>query len=234
MVDFWEVWQERATWYTSHPLENLDEAALAPLAEEAGMTPDALRAHLAQPHIEMSCPLCGQSSTHLVGCKGCGGDAWGWEFEAIYGEEATTELRTHLTQTLLEAGVEPERIVHATRHSYVLGGCLVCADCWRHLLRADPARSLRSNETCPLLFLGERSLEGEGWIPTAYLTALWAGQDWTTWRAAVEAAWCAAEEMPQTEWDAIAHWRRTLLTAALAPRRSAVGGLPSSRDADHP
>jgi hypothetical protein len=227
MVHLAEVWQERATWYTAHPLETLDEVALAQLAEEVGMTTDALRAHLAQPHAEMSCPLCGQASSHLVGCKGCGGGAWGWEFESLYGEEAAVELRGHLTQTLLEAGVDMERVGHAARHSYVLGGCLVCADCWRHLLRADPLRPLRLNDTCPLLFLGERCLEGEGWIPTAYLTALWVGQDWTTWCAAVEAAWCAAEETPQTEWEDIAHWRRTLLTAALAPRRSAVGGPPS-------
>lgn len=185
------------------------------------------------PPLDMRCPLCGQASTQMFGCKGCGGDAWGWEFEALYGEEAVAELRAHLSQTLTAAGMELEGVGHATRHSYVLGGCLLCADCWRHLLAA-PVRPLRSSDTCPLLFLGERWLEGEGWMPTAYLPALWAGQTWDEWSAAVEAAWCVPDETIQTEWEAVAHWRRTLLMATLGPRRSAVGGPPSSRDADHP
>ena len=81
--------------YTASPLEFLSQQQLAELADQQGMTVAELQEHLATPHVEMTCPLCGRASTHLVGCKGCGGDAFGFEMEEAYGAAAKPRLQAH-------------------------------------------------------------------------------------------------------------------------------------------
>jgi len=127
------------------------------MAGQAGMTVEDLRKHLYTSHIEMTCPLCGRPQTHLVGCKGCGGDAWGYECEMVHGEGFKDQLRQHLRLALIQAeGTTPEQGEHAVRHAYALGGCMVCADCWR-----DTSLEWEAYATCPLYLVSEVVL---GWL----------------------------------------------------------------------
>lgn len=202
-----------ADWYTAGPLASLDEAHLARLAVDTGMTLDQLRKHLQRPHVEMTCPLCGQASTHLVLCKGCGGDAWGWEFEMAHGEMAVDELRKVLRETLIGAEFDAEAVGHAVRHAYSMGGCMICPTCWHHTLPHDACY------TCPLVLFSERTLEGEGYVPTAYLLALIQGQCRETWAKAVRARWCEHWNTVEAGQEAVARWRGTILEEALADDR---------------
>jgi hypothetical protein len=215
---FEEMRRANADWYTAGPLETLTDKQLAGLAEEAEMTVEELRRHLATAHIEMSCPLCGQPQTHLVGCKGCGGGAWDGEFETAHGEDAADQLRQHVRVFLIQAaGVSRDQVHHAVKHAYAWGGCQVCPNCWHNTLPYD------AYLTCPLNLVSERRLHPLH-LPQGLLIQvahhLEARQEreeairhWleATWRRWTE-VWNTVPEGPER--NAVAEWRSTLLHAA--------------------
>lgn len=205
--------------YTASPLEFLSQQQLEDLAQREGTTVEELREYLSQPHPEMTCPLCGRASTHLVGCKGCGGDAFGFDMEQVYGADATTNLRDALAVTLHAKGESQEvewqedQIHYAVEHAYQLGGCMICATCFHHTLPYD------AFQTCPIYLHHERTLETTRSIPfQALLRALLNGEQARAWVARVFQHWCeiwntgysSAEEK-----QAIAAWRATILHGAL-------------------
>lgn len=160
--------------YTASPLASMSDEELQDVARDAGMTVEQLRDHLTTPHVEMTCPLCGQPQTHLVNCKGCGGDAWGWEFEVVYGEDAADQLRAYVEEALqrhfektLQRQITAEQadlIGHAVQRMYRLGGCMICPDCWPETLGDGYM-------TCPLYLVSERGL-GTGRIYSSLLMSL--------------------------------------------------------------
>ena len=153
--------------YTVNPLTNLDEETLARLAAESGMTVEELRKQMNTPHIEMTCPLCGQPSTHLVNCKGCGGDAFGGEFVLAYGEDVHARMKAtfkaaltneaHRAEMQEQFGMLPEisleQVDYATNHAYAWGGCMICANCWHHTL------PVQAYQTCPINLLGNQAID---------------------------------------------------------------------------
>jgi hypothetical protein len=175
-------------------------------AEPAGMRPDDGQPSRQAPQGTLTCPLCGQSSAHLFACKGCGGEAWGWTFEATHGETAVHDLRTALAQTLTRAGFDADVAGHAACHSYQPGGCQVCPTCWRQTRPADACT------TCPLFLFSERRLEGEGYVPAAYLPASWQGQTRAAWNRAVEARWCEHWNTGDENRALVAQWREGILS----------------------
>lgn len=224
MVEFFEEMRwANAGWYTAHPFDELSDDDLARLARQAGMTLDELRQCAAGPHVETTCPLCGQPSTHLVSCKGCGGDAWGFDLEAAHGDDAQAQLQEQLRQALVHApGLDAagEQIRHAVQHAYNLGGCMVCSTCWFHTL---PTQAYLS---CPLHLFGEHVFGIEGALPDGLTLALlnaghhdkdqvkqligeWLRSLWAHWTE----TWNTLPAGP--EHDAIAHWRAAILHAAL-------------------
>lgn len=167
---FEEMRRANADWYTAHPLTRLSDEDLSRLAAEAGLTVEEVRRRMTMPTVEMTCPLCGQPSTHLVGCKGCGGDAFGGEWLAAEGEDMHDRLRAAFRAALTDADmradlrarlgpalatIEAEAIAQASRHAYAWGGCLICAECWHHTLPAEAGPS------CPLKLLADRTLAPE-------------------------------------------------------------------------
>jgi hypothetical protein len=209
-----------ADWYTAGPLETLSEAQLAALATESGMSVEELRRHLATPHIEMSCPLCGRPSTHLIGCKGCGGDAWAGEFDMLYGEDARKRLRRHVRKFLDGAdGVTSEQVEHAVRHAYDWGGCSICATCWQHTLPSDAC------QICPLKLAADRQLASAAFqkLPHA-LILIFAGSGSPQERRQAVGRWLDRAWQHWTEhWNTLPEgqervqvkaWRAALLHAA--------------------
>jgi hypothetical protein len=181
---FEEIRWANADWYTANPLEQMSEDKLAELAKDANMTVEELRQHLATPHVEATCPLCGQPQTHLVGCKGCGRESWGWEFEEVYGQDARLQLRERLQAVLNDAeklaeklppneqrpafsgqAFSGEQVQYAARKAYGYGSCMICAECWRHTLPGE------AYLTCPLKLLSERVLEPHR-LPQSLLMAI--------------------------------------------------------------
>jgi hypothetical protein len=209
-----------AEFYTAHPLEQLSEAELAHLAEQNGLTVEDLRAQLTTPNEQLTCPLCGQPATHLVNCRGCGGDAFGGEWVLAHGEDLHQRLRTGLRTALSqppEGGqpFSPAHIEAATGHAYQWGGCHLCPTCWTHTLPAE------AYQTCPLKLLADRTLAPDQ-PPAALMVAVFTAQTPEARAAAVktwlEAAWqrwtivwnTAADEQVR---EAIAAWRHHLLAA---------------------
>ncbi len=235
---FEEMRWANADWYTASPLEQMSEEKLAELAGEADMTVEKSRQHLATPHVEAACPLCGQPQTHLIGCKGCGSGAWGWEFEEVYGKDARPQLRERLQVVLNGAeklaeklppgeqlpafsgeAFSSEQIQYAARHAYSFGSCMVCAECWRHTLPGE------AYQTCPLKLLSEPVLEPSR-PPHSLLMAImfsrpeedrrqvvaeWIDATWTRWTE----TWNTVAE-PEAR-KTIANWRAVILYAALLP-----------------
>jgi hypothetical protein len=214
---FEEMRRANADFYTANPLENLNDEQLVALAEQAGMTIEELRLHLTTPHIEMSCPLCGRPQTHLVGCKGCGGDAWGWEWEECYGEDAANRVRQRLREFLVRAeGVTQNQVHQAVKHAYTWGGCQVCVECWHNTLPGEHFL------TCPLNLAAERALYPDRPLPNALIFAVCYIEDeeervtaGLEWIEAVRARWVEHwNTAPKEEWAAVAEWRTALLWAA--------------------
>jgi len=207
-----------ADFYTANPLEQLSDAQLEQLAQQQGMTVAEFKAQLSTPQVEMTCPLCGRSSTHVVMCKGCGGGSWGVELEEAHGQDVIDRLRGGVAVTLQtvgrEQGVqwEEKQIHHAVSHAYQMGGCLVCADCWHHTLPTD------AYQTCPLYLHSERIL-AHSRIPfqSLFLAAL-NGEQPGEWVKRIFAHWTqhwnTAGQTPK-ETQVIAVWRSTLLHGAL-------------------
>ena len=209
--------RKHADWYTAHPFEQLSDDQLTRLAEEQGMTVEALKQQMSQPRIEMTCPLCGQPSTHLVSCKGCGGDAWGGEWELAHGEGFRDQLRTSLREAVsrLETTTEAQA-EYAAKHAYDWGGCLICAtDCWHHTLPVN------AYQTCPLNLLAERTLEPDR-LPRGMYPILFNAPDAESLhrsaRAWIKAGWDRWVEIwntvPSPAREAVAAWRARLLDAA--------------------
>ena len=207
-------------WYTANPLGQLGEEDLAWLAGEAGMMVEELREHITKPHIEMTCPLCGRPSTHLVNCTGCGKEAWGYEWELEHGEDARDLLRERFKSALTNKSEEMpifslEQVNHAAKHAFQWGGCMVCSECWHNTLPVE------AYQTCPIRLMGERTLEPEQ-APIGLFYALMnvaseeehkqVIREWTT------AAWKRWADIWNTVADqearqAVARWRHLLLKA---------------------
>lgn len=147
------------------------------------------------------CPLCGMANAHLTPCPGCGREAWSRSFQAEHGEEAAATLRTTLRAALGVLGAAGEE---AVMWAYQPGGCRLCPAC------RGQAQRLGAYWCCPLFLLGERTLDGMGSVPTAYLPALWRGENWLAWSKALQSQWCDGLE------SGSARWRRAILDAALA------------------
>jgi hypothetical protein len=125
IIQFFEyIRWANAEFYTAHPLEQLSEAELAHLAQQHGLTVEDLRAQLTTPSEQLTCPLCGQPSTHLVNCHGCGGDAFGGEWVLAHGEDLHQRLRAGLKTALDQPpDFSPAQIEAAIGHAYQWGGC---------------------------------------------------------------------------------------------------------------
>lgn len=208
----------KSDWYTANPLEQLSPEQLADLAAQQNMTVDELKRLMTTPHATMTCPLCGQASTHLVQCKGCGGGSWSYDLEMAHGEDAIERLRQGLSVTLstTPTGGEPlakEAVQHAVSHAYQHSGCMVCTACWQHTLRSD------IYTTCPLYLHSARILNTDRSIPfQALLLAVLDGEKAHDWVRRVFAYWTqhwnTRGETPE-EKKAIAYWRAALLHGAL-------------------
>ena len=215
---FEDMRRANTDFYVAHPLTFLEKEQLAALAEAHGMTVDELKAHLMQPRIESTCPLCGRPSTHLVQCKGCGGGSWGFEMEEAYGHDVIERLRQGLTVTLQTAGQtvavtwEERQIQHAVQHAYQMSGCMVCPACWEHTLAYD------AYQHCPLFLLTER-ITAHSSIPfQSMLAALISGEQPAVWVKRIFRHWCEiwnTAYATEAEKTAIATWRATLLHGAL-------------------
>lgn len=205
--------------YTAHPLAQLSDAELEHLAQQHGLTVAELKTQMTTPQVEMTCPLCGRASTHLTMCKGCGGDAWGFELELAHGEDAIQRLRNGLAITLETKGTEQglhweaEQIHHAVNHAYQMGGCRVCDDCFHHTLPRD------AYQICPLYLHSERTLEALRSIPfQSLLLAALNGEQPGAWVKRVFLHWTFAWNtayQTEAEKQKIAAWRATLLHGAL-------------------
>ncbi len=173
-----------ADFLTANPAERLSAEELTQLAAQAGLTVEELRTQLTTPNIQMTCALCGQPSTHLISCRGCGGDAWGGELVMAEGEDVHARLRAHFKaalthqvhlddtrQRLAAQGYElplfsPEQIEHAAKHAYAWGGCMICSECWHHTLPVE------AYETCPLKLLADDLLY-HSHLPFSLQVKLW-------------------------------------------------------------
>jgi hypothetical protein len=205
--------------YTANPLAFLSDEQLQELAQYNGMTVEELKQHLSTSHPEMTCPLCGRPSTHLVMCKGCGSDSWGYELELAHSADAIQRLRDGLAVTLQTQpkppGIElnPEQVQYAVSHAYQSGGCMLCADCWHHTLPAD------AYAICPLYLHAERFLETTRQVPFLSLfLAVLHGEQPREWMRRIfihwTQSWNTAGETPAAT-QAIAIWRSLLLHSAL-------------------
>lgn len=218
IFEFFEyIRRSNADLYTANPLENLDDKSKAALAAELNMTPEQFQEYMRTPHDRMTCPLCGRPSTHLVGCKGCGGDAWGGEAEMVWGDDFRDSLRIRLQQAVKPIkDVKPAQIEHAAEHAWTYGGCMVCPECWHNTLPAE------AYATCPLKLLADRTLEPSH-LPFGLMFAMQnkAGEDE---RAEAAREWLKAAWIHWTDaWNTVAdpeqrkrvwRWRHHLLAAA--------------------
>jgi len=224
---FEDMRRANAAWYTAHPLTHLSEAELADLAAEAGLTIEEVRQRMTTPTVEMTCPLCGQPATHLVGCKGCGSDAFGGEWVAAHGEDMHDRLRAAFRAALTDeslladlraklgpalATIEAQALEQAARHAYAWGGCLICTECWHHTLPAEAGPS------CPLKLLADRTLipaQPPGGLFFAVLNAAGPESRAAAARQWIEAGWQRWVEVWNTVADEptrrrVAVWRHLL------------------------
>ena len=177
-----------------HLLAAADEEYLACYAKEEGLCVESLRRELATPRQELTCPLCGQPSTHLLSCRGCGLEAWGDEFQLLHGETANGELREVLGKELRRGGCDEEAVSYALPRAYTPGGCLLCPACWSQTWPRYIARS------CPLFLLAERSLDGPGYVPDDYYLAALQGASREEWAKQVKQRWTEPEKKDVREW----------------------------------
>jgi hypothetical protein len=177
-----------------HLLAAADEEYIIYYAKEKGLCVESLRRELSTPRQELTCPLCGQASTHLLSCRGCGSDAWGDEFQLLHGETANGELRDTLGAALVGCGCDEETVEHALPRAYTAGGCLLCPACWSQTWPRYIAR------TCPLLLLAERHLDGPGHFPDDYYLAALQGVSREEWAKQVKQRWTEPEKKDVREW----------------------------------
>ncbi len=217
---FEQMRRANADFYTANPLEQLSDDDLTRLASEAGLTLEDLREQMTTPSVKLTCPLCGQPATHLVNCRGCGGDAFGGEWVMAHGERMHSQLKAGLRialshSTEASAPFSQAQIEAATEHAYQWGGCQICVECWHHTLPSE------AYQTCPLKLLADHTLAPEqppGGLMYAVFTAetpegrRQAVQEW------IEAGWRRWVEVWNTATDtqvrqAIAAWRQGILEA---------------------
>lgn len=177
-----------------HLLAAADEEFLAYYAKEKGLCVENLRRELSTPRRELTCPLCGQASTHLLSCRGCEPEAWSDEFQLLHGETANGELRQALGAALRKGGCDEEAVGHALARAYTPGGCLLCPTCWSRTWPRYIARS------CPLLLLAEGSLDGPGHFPDDYYLAALQGASREEWAKQVKQRWTETEQKDVREW----------------------------------
>lgn len=166
---FEQARRENAHWYTQNPLDALTDEELAATITRLGLekTVDELRAEAQTPHVEMTCALCGRPQTHLISCPGCGREAWGWEWEMVYGgapldaatlsTHAANQLRAHTRPALVALGHAEAQIDHGLRHAWQMGGCMICAECWHHTLPAE------AYQICPLNLISIGHFNPRAW-----------------------------------------------------------------------
>lgn len=230
--------RKNAEFLTANPAEHLSDEELSKLAAQAGITVDELRRQLTTPNVLMTCALCGQPTTHLIGCRGCGGDAWAGELVMAEGDDVHDRLRagfkaalTHperlarLKHDLASDNSQPitlftpEQIQHGAKHAYSWGGCMICTECWHHTLPVN------AYQTCPLKLLADRLLS-PNILPWALEMSLWAKNDAQqkeairTWLTNTWDHWLHHWNTLPTNAQrrAVAAWRRLLLEAAWSPR----------------
>jgi hypothetical protein len=212
---FTQMRWDNADWYTASPLAALSDDQLSEMARSAGMTVEEMRRYLSTPHVEMTCPLCGRPQTHLTSCKGCGGDAWGWDWQEAHGEDAADQVRGYLRASLSEADdAAGEQLQHASKHAYHLGGCMVCAECWRNVVVQPDA-----NLTCPVALVAGRVLEAHAIPPGMFLAVIAAADRERAAGEWLEGIWARWTETWNTvpdggEREAVTAWRAALLKAA--------------------
>lgn len=176
---------------------------------------DGMLASLLGPQVQRTCILCGQPSTILSPCKGCGPEAWEDEFVPGYGDETRQRRRQELASYLQHNQHDPEKVKFAVGHAYNPGGCLVCLSCWTHA--TQPERNL----ICPLYLLHERLEAQETHWPLIHKASFWAyiGRNLSEWWEQVRTFWC---QTWNTSTDTAVHrevaeWRKALLDAASGP-----------------
>lgn len=212
---FDDIYWDNRDFHTQHPLEQMPPEKLAELAQKLGLTVEEMLVEARRPKVFMTCVLCGQPSAFLTNCKGCGGGAWGWEFEAACGGGAA-QRRQRVRATCLEAaGHDPERVQHATGHAYQRGGCLICAACWTHTVQPN------TYMICPLYLLDERLTAQEQQRPLLHHALFLQDSARTVeavliWVQDIYHYWCQTwnTETDPDRRSQIAAWRETLLAAA--------------------
>ena len=152
---FEEIYRANADQYTAHPLAGMSNEELAALIQQHNLSLSVaqFRQQITTPSVALTCALCGLPQSHLVNCKGCGGDAWGWDLEMAHGPEATNLVRQRMQSALAGGPFSQDQIGTGAAKAYQLGGCMVCPACWQHTV------SVNAYLTCPLNLLCERTLE---------------------------------------------------------------------------
>ena len=224
---FEELYRSNASWYTDHPLAKMSDDELAALIQQYNleMTVAELRQQITTPSVTMTCALCGQPQTHLMNCKGCGGDAWGSEFLFAYGDEAPAELRQVILNALQGAPFDENQARHGANSAYQFGGCMVCAECWHHTLPTQ------TYTICPLYIFYERAT-GNSRVPAFALPLLYSGpKDPEARKQAIRAELERIQAYWLDTWNTVtdadrrsqvAEWRGRLLLAAFGKAESAV------------
>lgn len=213
LLNFFEdMRRSNADIYTANPLLNLEQnnpVEFERLAQAAGMTVQDLSEHARKAHPEMTCPLCGRPSTHLVGCKGCGGDAFGLEWQEAYGPDFAARCRSRLDSAVANLP-HGDR---ASKHAYMWGGCQICPECWHNTLPTS------AYETCPLKLLTDLVLDKHS-LPFPLLMALRQRPDREERLQLIRSHFAGIETNWAEIWNtvadpeqrqAVAAWRRAIL-----------------------
>jgi hypothetical protein len=203
----------------TNPFTQLNDTVLAAVAQEVGLSLNNLKMYLNEPHVEMTCPLCGKAHNKLVICQWCGHQAWCVEEHPATDESAIQQLRHGLAVTLQMATHNPNddwsdaQIEQAVRHAYQPGGCRICQSCW------ETVGSTADHDRCPLYLHADhvvmtQEIAAEPLQPelhrTDTQTPVWIAQLVAQWLAVSSAA---AET--RTELRSILSWRRAILRSAL-------------------
>lgn len=197
----------QAEWYTRGagfplgraPFTLFDDAKLTELATMAGLTLAEFKQQIVTPHLTMTCPLCGRPQTHLINCKGCGGDAWGWEFQLAHGEAIIPRLRQiyrqaarlSSPQAIAPACTSDDQLTHAEAKTYHWGGCMLCADCWQQTAPWE------AYHTCPINLLHQKATYGYACSATISLDLM---LDAAKLAAAIHKEWIQSADPPIAEW----------------------------------
>jgi len=181
-------------------------------------------ASIGQPSVKMTCPVCGQPSTHLVLCKGCGGGSFdhlleGWDWDNEPNPPLLEEAQAAFREAMSQFGEAAE---HAARRVYYSGGCMICEHCWDGTLvnwHECPVRLFEDAEGwvfLTMMAIGDQVRaeglnlgdEGQG---TARVIELFEAEV-----SRLIARWCEGWNWGQgKQKEAIARWRRTLFNAAM-------------------